>query len=241
MPKTIDDADLQAAADAMEQHGTPTAAAAALGIPRTTFIHRLKLAQNGGIKAHTPADALTQRINALERDNTLLRDKASALTIKLKHQHRADGLYDALCDEMLKIIAPLSPLPKAKTIKSKTEHTESLVLHISDEHADQIVEPHRVGGLESYNFKVALARAERLVDKTLSIVKNTLSNYDFPELWILAYGDHVNGEIHDSTNHSEFRNAFDNAIACGQMHALMIRPGTLFPCYQSALFIWKSR
>ena len=223
MPVKVDDAILQAAVDAKAQHGTNTAAADALGIPRSTLNCRLKQAAIKNITS--AASIVTVPVqNALERECTLLRDRLNVANTKLKQQHREDGLYDALCDEMHKIIVPLSPLPKAKVAdKSKVEHVESLVMHISDEHADQIVEPHRVGGLETYNFGVALARAERFVDKTLSIVRTTLANYSFPELWILAYGDHVNGEIHDSTNHSEFRNAYDNSIACGQMHALMIR------------------
>ena len=40
---------------------------------------------------------------------------------------------------------------------------------------------------------------------------------------MLHYGDHVNGWIHGGTENSALRNDFANAIAVGQMHALMLR------------------
>ena len=228
MPISVDDKTIKKTVDAVAGYDNITQAARGMGLPRSTVIGRMKIAEDRGITADGKVEVsvetqLSNRVEALERDNTLLRDKANGLLTKVKQQHRSTGLFEALCDEIDKVITPLSPLPSASKVIKKDQHSESLVMHLSDEHADQIVEPHRVGGLETYNFSVALARAERLVDKTLSIAQNTMSNYNFPELWILAYGDHVNGEIHDSTNHSEFRNAFDNAIACGQMHSLMIR------------------
>ncbi len=245
MPISVDDKTIKKTVDAVAGYDNISQAAKGMGMSRSTLAGRMKIAKDRGITANdeiTPESAetrLSNRVGALERENTLLRDKTNSLTTKLKQQHRSLGLFEALCDEIDKVIEPLEPLPSAVKVNKKIEqHTESLVMHLSDEHADQIIEPHRVGGLEQYNFGVALARAERYVDKVLSISRDTLSNYKFGELWILAYGDHVNGEIHDSTNHSEFKNAFDNAIAVGQMHALMIRD--LAPHFKNIKILYLS-
>ena len=222
MPVKVNKQALQEAVDAVNKYNNYTEAAQFLNIPRSTLYDRMGMAARLGMKPIdlNPAE---NRVMTLEKETILLRDKVAVLDTKLKKQYRDQGIYQTLADEMQKITRPLDPLPRAFKEITQSEHVESLVLHLSDEHADEVVEAHRVGGLEEYNMSVALARAEHLVQKTISISKNTLSNYAFPELWILAYGDHVNGEIHDGTNHSEFRNVFDNTIATGQMHALMIR------------------
>ena len=223
MPKTVDVKDLQEAVDFMAKYGSVGEVAKLLKVARSTISTRLEIAARRNITPNTDVNPHETKIMSLEQENTVLKDHLGIVNGKLKEYHRDQELFEALCDEIHQVIKPIDPLPQPPPKHDATKHTESLVLHISDEHADQVVEPHRVGGMEQYNFKVALARAERLVENTISVSTSTLSNYQFNELWILAYGDHVNGEIHDSTNHSEFRNAFDNSIAVGQMHALMIR------------------
>ena len=80
-----------------------------------------------------------------------------------------------------------------------------------------------VGDLETYNFQIALGRAEVLVDTLIKFTQETMNGYKFKNLWILAYGDHVNGEIHGGTGQSEYKNVIKNSLAVGQMHALMFR------------------
>jgi len=83
--------------------------------------------------------------------------------------------------------------------------------------------PHQVGGLERYDLRIALRRAEVYVDTVTQFTQETLSNYVFNDLYILAHGDHISGEIHQATDHSFYRNSFKNALAVGEMHALMYR------------------
>lgn len=135
------------------------------------------------------------------------------------------GIFEALKDEIGQAIKPLTKLPQGKPwLKSgKNLIEEHLVMHLSDEHADQVVKKHQTGGIENYNFKVALARAERYISTTLKFTQETLSNYRFPVLHLLSYGDHTSGEIHGGASRSYFRNQFRNCMAIGQMQALMIR------------------
>jgi predicted phosphodiesterase len=111
-------------------------------------------------------------------------------------------------------------------------------MHQSDEHMADIVDPASVQGLETYNFSVACARAERYVNTVLEITQKTLTGYRFPNLWILRYGDHSSGEIHNAVARSEFQNQFKNAFAIGQVHALMVRD--LSPYFENVFVVCLS-
>ncbi|NJL71417.1 MAG: hypothetical protein HC888_07260 [Candidatus Competibacteraceae bacterium] len=124
---------------------------------------------------------------------------------------------------MANLITPLDALPEAYPVREAGQVEEHLILHLSDEHADETVEAHKVGGLEEYNFSVALCRAEQYVDTVIKWTQTTLKNFRFPVLHILSYGDHTSGEIHGAVSHSEYHNMFKNALSIGHMQALMIR------------------
>lgn len=171
------------------------------------------------------------RVLQLEAKNIALKDETTRLNKAYKAALRKNSIFEAMADELHTVITPikaLPKLPKPKTIDSKIK--ESCILFLSDEHADTIVEPQQVGGLEHFNFPIALRRAEQLVDTTIKFTQSTMVNYEFNDLWVFAIGDHSSGEIHNATEHSEYRNAFKNSLAIGQMHALMFRDlATVFP------------
>lgn len=155
--------------------------------------------------------------NAMAEKSRLLRQLKSATIDK--------GLLQALVDEMQAIVVPLDPLPEAQDYRKNDGEIieEHLVMHQSDEHADEIVEAHTVGGIESFDFPIALCRAEQYVDTVLDFTQNKLSNYRFPVLHILQYGDSTSGEIHSAVDRSYYKNQFRNCLAIAQMKSLMIR------------------
>lgn len=151
---------------------------------------------------------------------TEVRDLKKQLKLA-QYQH---GIFRALAEEMETMVVPLeAPDPIVDNRRKKGVVEEHLVMHLSDEHADEIVEPHQVGGLERFDFNVALVRAENYVETMLKWTTKTLANHRFPVLHILSYGDHTSGEIHGATSRSHYRNMFRNSMAIGQMQALMIR------------------
>lgn len=166
-------------------------------------------------------------IEKLEMNKLGLEDEVSLLKRKLKNAYRKNTVIQAVREELPNLVKPIKELPKARKPKAKSKIKiieEDVVLHLSDEHADEVVLPGQVGGLDTYNFQIALGRAEVLVDQVIEYTQEVLHpNYKFKNLWILAYGDHVNGEIHGGTGHSEYNNAIKNSLAVGQMHSLMIR------------------
>ncbi len=170
------------------------------------------------------ADPTDERVLELESKLIALNDERNRLTKAYKAAQRRNSIFEAVADELKKTVTPIKPLPRPSTPRTtKGKIWESCVLHLSDEHADTIVLPHQVSGLERYNFKVALRRAEELVSTVIDFTQKTLSNYHFSTLWIFANGDHVSGEIHNAADHSEYRNMFKNSLAVGQMHSLMFR------------------
>lgn len=170
------------------------------------------------------SDPTDTRVLKLEAQLLACKDENNRCKQAYKASQRKNSIFEALVDEMKTIVKPIQLLPKAKRLSQKQKVIrESLVLHLSDEHADTVILPHQCGGLERFDFPIALRRAEQLVDTTVKFSQRTLNNYQFDTLVIIAHGDHTSGEIHKAVEHSHYRNQFRNSLAIGQMHSLMFR------------------
>lgn len=165
------------------------------------------------------------QIEKLEKRNQYLQEQLTLREKQLKKLRRKDMLFDAIMEDVDTLIKPIKALPTRYQLpkKGKDVDTEGMVLHISDSHMDRIVLSSSVQNLESYNFKEAVIRAENLIDGFLKIKERKLTNYNFPVLTILMYGDNTNGEIHDYVSKSAFKNKFKNCFAVSNVYALMIR------------------
>lgn len=170
--------------------------------------------------APDPTDA---RILKLEGEIAHLKAELRDANRKVEAGARAQGLLSSVVDLIESDIPALSPLPSAWRPPKKGQIEEHLVMHLSDGHHDQVIRPEECGGLESHDFAVACARAERYVDRLLKWTQQTLANFNFPVLNVLAYGDHTSGEIHGAVKRSEFKRQIKNSLAIGQLHALMFR------------------
>jgi hypothetical protein len=183
-----------------------------------------------------PTDA---RVRALEskvkaQSNELVNQK-----LELNFYRERAALFDAISETIGQEIKPYKALPRTLPIDSKKQkHVEDVVMHQSDEHMADVVDPKSVQGLENYNFSVACCRAEKYVNTVLEITQKTLTGYRFPNLWILRYGDHSSGEIHNAVLQSEFKNQFKNSFAIAQVHALMVRD--LAPYFENVFVICLS-
>jgi len=189
-------------------------------------------------EADVSVDPTNKRILQLESQNLIAHDEVRRLKKVYQATQRENSIFEALAEELRETITPIKALPARRRTTKKKQIKETLVAHLSDEHADQIVLPHQVGGIERYDFRIALRRAEQYVDTLLKFSQTTLSSYSFPSLYILAHGDHISGEIHNAKDHSEYRNAFRNTMAAGQMHALMFRD--LAPYFKDIKILYLS-
>jgi len=178
------------------------------------------------VKPAMEASEEEAEIFKLQSEVAHLREERNLANRRLKQAAKTQGLFQAIAEEMEAKVTPMSALPKARPVFEPTHDTKSehLVMHLSDGHFDQVVTKDDTGGLETYDFPIAMARAERLVDATLKWTQETLApQFKFPSLTILSYGDHTSGEIHGAAQRSYFRNMFKNCHAIGQLQALMIR------------------
>lgn len=177
--------------------------------------------QRKPIENYDPTNA---KIMELESEIVHLTEERNRERARVKASAKIAGLFKAVVAEMESRIKPFEPLPQAVEFRRKAQISEHVVLHLSDCHADQVVRPEEVGGLEEYNFPIACARAERYVDTVVEWCHDTLApKFCFPVLWLLAYGDFTSGEIHKACERSYYRNQFRNCLAIGQLHALMLR------------------
>jgi len=190
------------------------------------------------VRAEMEMDDNEAYIFKLRSEIEHLRAERNLANRQLKNMAKTQGLFQAMSDELENKIKPFRALPPARReFSTKGKITEHLVMHLSDGHHDQIVTPDDTGGLETYDFPISMCRAERYVDATLKWTQQTLgTQYNFPSLTVLAYGDHTSGEIHGHTARSYFRNAFKNAIAIGQLHSLMYRD--LAPYFEQVNIIY---
>lgn len=188
--------------------------------------------KGGQRKPKEDCDPTNARILELESELLHVTEERNKLGMKYKASAKTDGLFKAMSREMDTRIKPFTALPGAyKSRSKKNAIQEHMVMHLSDGHHDQVITPEECGGLETYNFPISCARAERYVDTVNEWTTDTLSHkFCFTDLWVLAYGDHTSGEIHGHGNRSYYRNTFKNCFAIGQLHALMYRD--LAPNYE---------
>lgn len=175
-----------------------------------------------------------EEVVRLQAEVANLMKEKTVLKKDLRAARLDQGLYRTVAEEMKTLITPFEALPEAdpKHYDSKANIVdETLVIHWSDWHADEVVEAHKVGGLEEFNFPVACCRAERLVDTIINFTQQTLANHRFNKCVILMYGDMTSGQIHDHEGRSYYRNMMRNSLAIGQLIALAIRD--LAPFFES--------
>lgn len=170
-------------------------------------------------------DPTSKKILELEADLIHLKAERDRARTQARASAKLTGLFNSMEGVLTDKISPMSALPKARKKSSgKGLITEHAVLHLSDGHHDQVVNPEECGGLETYDFPISCCRAERLVESTIQWTQDIMSSrFRFPILNVLAYGDFTSGEIHGAAGRSYFRKMMNNTYAIGQLHALMYR------------------
>lgn len=170
---------------------------------------------------HDPTD---KRVMDLESEVIHLAEELKVERAKVKAGAKTQGLIRSVAKLLDGPIVSLPPLPSMwKPAGKRKVIEEHVVMHMSDGHHDQIVDPEECGGLERYNFPISCARAERYVNTVLKWTQQTLVGFKFPVLNVLAYGDHTSGEIHGAVTRSAFQRQMKNCLAIGKLHAMMYR------------------
>ena len=218
-PKIPEDK-LNEARAAIKAGATITAEAAKIGVHQGTLSRALDKRKQ--TKQELPPEQIPV-VNQLEGRIALMQDENRVLRTQLRDAQMSSVSLKLLAEELKTLAQPIPPYDEMYKKRTRGPTKESAVLHLSDGHHDAVILPHRVQGFESHDFNVAMARGEYLVQSVLDFTQTNMVGYDFETLWILAYGDSVQGEIHGSVKNTHFQNVMKSCLAIGQFHAQMIR------------------
>lgn len=191
---------------AVAKHATVVAAAEALGLTRGALEGRLRAAKLYGIKqgkASSEARAKKREAAvavAMPPEVDRLRDEVYELRAQLKAaksevidadyvKRKILGISEATCgvEHPTWLVGPVSgkSLPGVPTALW------------SDWHWGETVFPDQVNGVNEFNLAIAQARARKLVERTIQLLKHHVVNPKYPGLVICLGGDMVTGDIHE--------------------------------------------
>jgi hypothetical protein len=107
----------------------------------------------------------------------------------------------------------------------------------SDWHWGETVDARETGGLNRFDREVALGRVERLVTKTVEILRDYSGrNPVFPGIWVCLGGDMISGGIHEELRETNWGTVEEQAheVGCALLGALLTMAdnfGTVYvPC-----------
>lgn len=142
-----------------------------------------------------PSEEIKTRDHRLEVRS--LRDKISRLESQLAEADRGAISAEEVRTQIFKL-AEYSPDPPAWMIP---KHASSSVTGVpqtiwSDWHLGEVVTPAEVNGVNEYNLAIAEARIRKLVDSTLNLCLNHMTNPQYPGIVVGLLGDIISGALH---------------------------------------------
>ena len=175
--------------------GNKTAAARLLNIPEATYRSRLENAQRLGFKSRLPL-ADSKKIEAIAKlsdAQARIRSLESSL-----HSIEQDKLTtEYIKNKIIKLQKSVVDVPNW-ICKSSTGKTSGIpTIFASDWHWGEVVDPKQVGGVNSYNIKIAQERAKRFIEKSIDLLKNHFANPSYPAVVFVLGGDMLSGDIHE--------------------------------------------
>ena len=188
MPSPVSKTELQAALDASASHQDGTEAAAALGLSRSTFLGRVKLAKQQGLKPTKKGTSIltpTEQIRRLERD------------LKQAQNESADSA--AIKRIVGTIAGKVSDLktPAWMVERKKPSSPGVPLLFLSDLHWGEVVHPSQINGVNRYNLAIAHERLHAAIQGAFTLLDITSPKNDYPGIVIPLGGDMISGDIHE--------------------------------------------
>lgn len=190
----LTDAQLDEAVALRAKHDTNQAAAAAIGLTRPAFEHRLRQAEARGTAAPTPA---------IVKDNSdpiklrAANDTIATLRNALKESERRTADAENHRENILGLTPePARLQPKfLRNGDGKGRGRQAVVLHLSDLHVGETVEKEEVSNVNSYDIATARKRIGRLFETTSVLMTSAWPASDgAPErVNILLGGDLISG------------------------------------------------
>lgn len=186
MHNSLSDAELVARLKYRASH-TPEQTAKYFGIKTGALRHSLQEARMRGLTKNT---AITDELPMLRTKLKLLQKEVD--TIK-KDNNDASEIRKVIYG-----LSKLSPDPPNWILKSHGKSLSGVPVTIwSDWHWGEVVNPAEVGGVNSFNRTIAKQRLKKLVESTIDLAFNHMTNPDYPGIVICLGGDMITGNIHE--------------------------------------------
>ncbi len=135
---------------------------------------------------------------------TGLFDRLADAKLENRDLINAKALDSKQVREIIMGLSTAKPIAPEWTINPpKASHNPGVpTLMASDWHWGEVVDPEQINGVNKFNLKIAHARAKKLVDRTVDLLKNHMVNPNYPGIVFALGGDMVSGDIHDELRES---------------------------------------
>ena len=179
-------------------------------------------------------DSARRSAERIVRDNpeakklvTGLFDRMAYLKLEIRDLHNAKALDHITVRETILGLSNLKPdVPTWIIEPPKAKHSPGVpTLFASDFHWGEVVDPEQINGVNRFNLKIAHARAKKLVERTIDLLKNHMVNANYPGIVFALGGDMVSGDIHDELRESNELATIPTVldlleVLCGSVNAL---------------------
>lgn len=177
----------------------------------------------GDQEAPRPAEPSFEASRQLA-DSNYWKERHKELSKKFERLNSEQALVEKLVSDILQA-APRAydPAPPVARIRRPEEHEEqTAVLHLSDTHIGQVIEPEQTDGFGRYDFGVFCSRLKYLETGVLSIVEKHTSTA-VPKLVLCLGGDMLHGALLHSAEAAQVVTLFEQFYAGGHCLAQFIR------------------
>jgi hypothetical protein len=192
------------------EHGSAASLAAALGISeRAVAKRRRSIEVRRSIKLPAGAGRAVVQLGRISANDAavLVDPEVKALRAQLASVQR-DTLDAEYVRRRILKLADEQIEPPAWLVRTKAGAGDLGVptLFASDWHWAEVVDPRQIGGVNKYDLSIAHARARKLIERAVHLLRNCFVGARYPGIVFALGGDMVSGDIHEelqATNEME--------------------------------------
>lgn len=201
MSQPTSNKDLMDTLNAYHKTGSQLAAAKLLNMSPSTLRSRLRAAEKIGLKSKIPFGDSAE-LNAYQQLSEA-QARIRALETSANIVERDKLTCDYVKTTIIKLAKSKIDVPKWLSAPPKKKVTSGVpTIFASDWHWAEVVDSKQIGGVNSYNIKIAQERARTLIETSVDLLKNHFANPIYPGIVFVLGGDMVSGDIHEELSAS---------------------------------------
>ncbi len=204
----LSDALMQEAVNALATHKTQNEAANALGLPRETFLTRLRAAKRHGVQPGKAIENIHD-VSFLKAKTKRLEADLAAMTRRVNEQDDSLHIIKRLihdCD------LPPRP-PKWLVGPTSGKNTGVPTILASDWHGDEVVKANQINGVNAFNRAIWTQRVKRLFAKSIDLLIHHMHKPTYEYIVLDLGGDMLSGNIHE-----ELRETNEAPVSQSMLH-----------------------